>query len=326
MTIDHPLRRALARVCSADTMSRIVDPVLADMRWEDGRATLPGCASLAAALMLHGVISLPRWCAAVWSDDDHAMPRAAGLVAAAALVAGALLIAPSLSHPPYWTGMSFVSFAIVLAPQAFALSLPLAVIIAVPLALRRLRITARLIRRTLLLCGLVMAATYAVITWAMPNANQSFRVMVSRALGSRVVHVPRGVIETDWKTLRQQIRELRRTDNGRRAAAQLEYAYQSRVAVVVAAVPLGLAGLAISTWRFGRRRPVLTGAGVLIVYWALMAYEERTARALIAAGGLLPEYLCPWTPNAILLIASAAAILRSRQFLPPSPARSSPVA
>jgi hypothetical protein len=52
MTSDHPLRRALARLCSADTMSRIVDPIFADMRFEDGRASLRGCASLTGALTL----------------------------------------------------------------------------------------------------------------------------------------------------------------------------------------------------------------------------------------------------------------------------------
>ena len=56
MTRDHPLRRALARFCSADTMSRIVDPIFADMRFEDGRATVRGSASLTRALTLHAVM------------------------------------------------------------------------------------------------------------------------------------------------------------------------------------------------------------------------------------------------------------------------------
>jgi hypothetical protein len=42
MTSNHPLRRLLARVCSPETMSRIVDPVFADMRREDGRVTWRG--------------------------------------------------------------------------------------------------------------------------------------------------------------------------------------------------------------------------------------------------------------------------------------------
>lgn len=31
MTSAHPLRRLLARVCSTDTMARVVDPTLADI-------------------------------------------------------------------------------------------------------------------------------------------------------------------------------------------------------------------------------------------------------------------------------------------------------
>ena len=34
MTINHPIRRFLALLCSDDTMARVVDPVLADIRWE----------------------------------------------------------------------------------------------------------------------------------------------------------------------------------------------------------------------------------------------------------------------------------------------------
>jgi hypothetical protein len=40
-------------------MSRIVDPILADVRWEDGRVTVRGVAALAKALALHAVMSFP---------------------------------------------------------------------------------------------------------------------------------------------------------------------------------------------------------------------------------------------------------------------------
>jgi lipopolysaccharide export LptBFGC system permease protein LptF len=319
MTIDHPLRRTLAQFCSADTMSRIVDPILADMRWEHGRATLRGCTALGNALALHTVMSLPRWCAAVWSDDDYAIPKAVGFVAIAAVLAGALLIAPPLWHGPHVKSMSVVFFAVLLVPQAFAVSLPLAISVAIPLALRRLHLNARLIRRTLLLSGMVAVMTFAVVTWAVPDANQAFRIATFRAVnGSSQVTLLRGPMETDWTTLRRQIEGLRRADASGVAAARLEYAYQLRLAIGVAAVPLGLAGLAISTFGFGRRRPLLTGIGVLSAYWVLMAFEESAAKRLITTGGLFPEYLCPWTPNLILLIAAIATLLSRRAPQPPA--------
>jgi hypothetical protein len=97
MTSGHPLHRVLANVCSADTMSRVVDPIFADMRWEDGRMTWRGCVALVKALTLHAATSLPGWCAAVWADDEHAIPQAAGFVlVGAALAAALLLISPTI--------------------------------------------------------------------------------------------------------------------------------------------------------------------------------------------------------------------------------------
>ena len=52
MTIDHPVRRLLARVCSPDTLARVVDPTLADLRWESGRLTCRGYLTLAKALLV----------------------------------------------------------------------------------------------------------------------------------------------------------------------------------------------------------------------------------------------------------------------------------
>ena len=316
MTIDHPLRRALARVCSTATMSRVVDPIFADMRWEDGRASLRGCVALAKALTLHGVTSLPRWCAGVLSDDDHAMPRAAGFVVVGAVLVGVLLIAPALLRGPHMRGMSPVSLAILLVPQAFALSLPLAIIVAVPLALRRRPVNARLIRRMLLLSGLVAVMTFALITWALPEANQAFRVATYRANGGRPVNLTRGPMETGWTTLRHQIQDLRRTKGGGSAAASLEYAYQLRLAIVVAAVPLGFAGVAIATCGFGRRRPLITAVGVSVGYWGLLMIQESTAKTLMNTGGFFPQYLCPWTPNIIVLLMASALIYSS---MPPEP-------
>jgi lipopolysaccharide export LptBFGC system permease protein LptF len=124
-------------------------------------------------------------------------------------------------------------------------------------------------------------------------------------------------METDWTSLRRQIENLRRDADGI-PAARLEYAYQLRLAIGVAAIPLGLAGLAISTFVVGRRRPLLTGIGVLFAYWVFMMVEETTAKRLITTGGFYPEYLCPWTPNLIVVIAATAVLFSRRSGHPPT--------
>jgi lipopolysaccharide export LptBFGC system permease protein LptF len=306
----------LARVCSAETMSRVVDPIFADMRWEDGRATVLGCASLAKALAVHAITSVPGWGAALWADDDYAMPKAAAFVIATALIAAVPLLAPPLVGVPRHRGMSPMTVAVTLLPQALALTLPASLLVAIPLALSQL--SGRLIRRTLLLSTVVVAANYLVVVHAVPDANQSFREAAARTLPATAqVNLVRGPMEMHLSDLRRQIDDLKRTRGGEASARRLEYTYQLRLAIVAAAIPLAVAGLVVAPLRRGSRR-VLLAIGILVAYWALMASDERAVQALIDSGGFIPEYLCAWTPNAILLIVSCAILAVRHTRIRPS--------
>src|SRR3954470_24584992 len=79
-------RRLLAQFCSAETMTRIVDPTLADARFEDGRLTWRGCLTLVRALGAHAVVSAPGFVARSWRDDQHAVPRFLALSLSTAVV------------------------------------------------------------------------------------------------------------------------------------------------------------------------------------------------------------------------------------------------
>ena len=140
MTANHPLRRFLARICSAETMARVVDPTLADIRWESGRPFWLGCLSLAKALLIHAIASTPGELSHAWSDDERAIPKAAAFVTAAALFAAVPLMAPPLLNA-ISLGRTF-SFDVAvllpsLVPQALALTLPAALLLAFPVAFRR---------------------------------------------------------------------------------------------------------------------------------------------------------------------------------------------
>ncbi len=314
MTSDHPLRRVLASLCSGETMTRIVDPILADMRWADCRPTVSGCLALMKALALHAFTTLPAWSASVWTDDDRAISKVAGLVVAVAVLASIPLIAPPLLQVHQLpTPSSVMLFTLV--PQAFALALPSSLAIAIPVALRRVRLNARLLRRTILFSFIVATATCGVIGWIMPDANQRFREAVYLAHGGGQVALGRGPNEASFGTLRRQIADLHHVRGGEPAAATLERNYQTRAALAFAAVPLGAAGLAICAMAIGRRHPVLTGIGVLTLYWVLMTFEQREATASIRDGYFFAVYLCAWTPNLVMLIVSFA-ILRVGQSPP----------
>ena len=156
MTIDHPIRRFLARVCSDDTMARVVDPTLADMRWESGRPTWPGYLALAKALMVHSVVSTPAVLSRTWSDDERAIPKAAAFAIAAASVAALPLHGSDLSWTRYPNSRRALPVdrrsPLLLLPQgADCLTLPAALLLAIPLAFRRQHPSARLARRAVAL-------------------------------------------------------------------------------------------------------------------------------------------------------------------------------
>jgi hypothetical protein len=321
MTSAHPLRRALARFCSSETMTRVVDPIFADIRFEDARVTLRGGAALAKALALHGLTSIPSWFAAACSDDDYAMTKVALLVAALGILTAIPFVANTVMHFAQFKSVSLVSLGILVLPSMLVVSLPSSLVVAVPLALRRVRLTRRLFRRTLLMSALTVVGTCGVVTFLVPETNQSFRVKTYRAMNGRG-DLARGPNEEGWTSLRREIAYLSHTHGeGHVAAALLENTYQLRLAIVAAALPLGFTGLAICASNLGRRRPLAIGVTVGALYWTSMWLEQDAAKALISSGPFFPAYLgawIAWTPNVVLLIA-ASAILRVRDSALPAP-------
>ena len=302
MTASHPLRRLLARVCSADTMARVVDPTLADIRWESTRAAWLGYVSLVKALAFHAVISLPAITRRAWSEDDHAMPRIAMVSFAAALVGAAPLLAMPLREL-HDAGRFQGGLVVTLLPQALILTVPAALLFAVPVGLRHRRRSPRLARRTMALAFVLALITLALVV-AMPRANQAFRVLVSGD-----PNVQPGPAEKGFAALREQIDVLNLTPGGRVVARQLEFSYQIRLALAFAPLPIGLLALGISGSPAGIRRPWLIGGTALLAYASGM-FPLAIAIGLLLRASSAPPLLIAWLPNA--LTATIALVLLSR--------------
>jgi hypothetical protein len=312
MTVDHPIRRLLARVCSSDTMARVVDPTLADMRVEGHHWR--GYAALVRALALHTVMSAPGAMARMWSDDERALPRAIAACVTITLVVSAPLIAIPAheAHFSWYAGL-------MLAPQALALALPASLLVAVPLASRQASNRRRILVRGLALSALCAAATFALITRAIPDANQAFRVEVMKKIAPREVHLPRGPMEMTLHELREQIDALRLTPGGARVARRLEYAYQVKLALSAIALPLGLLAAAVTIAARGRWRPLLGGVGGTIGYVVLMFTLDGLAERLITRSATVPAAAIAWMPAAAIAAAGAAILLRTQRRRPDHP-------
>ncbi len=302
------LRRLLARICSGPTMDRLVDPILSDIDVESGRPRWQGYLALARALAVQAVIALPGAAFRVWTDDDHALPRAVGALASTTvLLTAALMVIPVRADR--WLG-AWQSL-LWLSPPALVLSLPASLFIAIPLAFRRATRPARVIVRGLMLSALCVAATFVLDTRVMPETNQAYRVELARRVAPRAIHLERGPNEMSLRELRERIAALSVTPGGVRAARRIEQLYHLRLVLGIVAMPLGLVAIAIALSSRGRARPLLAGACAVVAYAVLFVPAQMAILWLIVRFEAIPPFMAVWTPPVALLATAAMAVQRS---------------
>ena len=306
MTIDHPVRRLLARLCSDRTMALVVDPVLADIRWERGPRWL-GYLALVRALSLHAVLSFPGTVSRLWTDDERALPRAV----AACTVTAILFMAPLVAVPAQSALQLSWRAVLFLVPQALAVALPPSLIIAIPLAFRHATSARRLAVRGFALALVCAVATFVVITRLVPDANQEFRVEAASLVGAERANLPRGPIEMTQGELRERIEILSLTPGGVPVARRLEYVYQMKIALGAIAVPLGALGIALAMSGLGRRRPVAIGALCVIAYVVVSFPIEFATGLLMVRFVSVPPAVFAWMPAAIVAMIAGVALRRS---------------
>jgi hypothetical protein len=322
MTNNHPVRRLLARLWSAETMSRIVDPTLADMRFERSRPSWRGYVTLTRALVAHSIVSTPGMLVRGWSDDQQGLPRAV----AACLIVTAILVAPLVAMPIRQTAwLNPVRAFMLLSPQAIAVALPASLLLAIPLGFRRTTNRRRLVVRSLALSLLSAAAALVLIMNVVPDANQAFRLQVAERVGADRVHFERGPMEMTQGELRGRIEVLRHTVGevsyirpGRgpspvpvgEVVRRFEYAYHLKLAMAVIAVPVGLLAIAAALSRCGRARPILVGTACLCLYiLTIFQLDAMAERFLIESAAVSPAVLA-WTPSLLLLLIAVAFVRR----------------
>jgi hypothetical protein len=303
MTIDHPIRRVLSRICSAETMASIVDPILADITWERGRPAWRGYADLIAALLIHGVTSVPEVMSSIWSGDRHALPKAALLCGVVALPSTVLLTLAPLSgyDDADWTSL------LLLMPQALVLSLPSALLAAIPIALRGVVVQARVVRRMLTL-ALSLVAVTLVLMWTVPKTNQAFREHIA---GQPVAP---GSNERGFTELRAEIRLARQIGGNDATVRRLEHRYQTLVALICAPLPLTLLALGLAASRAGRRWPIATGLSGTALYYAVVPSSSMAAWWLLRES-VIPPTAIAWIPN-VLMLTLAAVLFQKRACFP----------
>jgi lipopolysaccharide export LptBFGC system permease protein LptF len=231
-------------------------------------------------------------------------------------------------------GEAGIRLVLTRVPQALSLSIPIALTLGLAAALGGRIVSTHVRFRLAALAIACSVMVFCDLAWAVPAANQSFRIRTSRLFAQQ-----RGDVEhwsapppgpSEW-TLGHYRRELQRERNSSLLPytslpwprfgrdRELEYSYYFRwlfptASIVLALVILSLVG----------QRPIRRWLLVAIAFAALFGYYVLLflARALAVGRELRPIVLTVWSPNVVFLLISIVLMLSSRRRLDRRPASS----
>jgi lipopolysaccharide export LptBFGC system permease protein LptF len=290
-------------------MERIVDPVLIDIKAEPARARWAGYLDLARALALNAISTPPRH----WLGNDAAvLRRLAGLSAVfgllLALLSNTVAFWPLLGRPGLTSGVWFLW----LLPSTLAMSIPAALLIAVPAVLKDRAADRVLMIRALTLALIYAAALFVLVGWAVPEANQSFRTAVAGK------PVPRGPGELSFAEARRDIGTAKTYVVSEAQLRRLEFTYHSRLSVVLAPVSLMMLALALARRTTTKRHPYRTGFLALLAYAVFIGFARGLTVVTFSRGSLSPLVLA-WGPSVTLAVIGVLALYFSAIATPAKP-------
>lgn len=300
------LRALVVAYFDQATAERILLPAIADLQHElaetRGRSRpARAFARLCAYAAFWRAFGL---CLASRSDQVHRVVRWQTILGGAAVFAvstPALTLQPLLRVRRDGGGWSL---ALLLLPSAVAVTLPLSALGAGLVATRFRRIAERrrpFVRPVVTYGAVATALSFVVMAWAVPSANQAYRVQAYQAFRAwSGVKAPPSFIPTKGYP-EMTMGELR--DARRRAvlqarweqAEQASYYVHLKGAIPAAALAFGLATLALAPARRRPRFPILGGVllGCLtaFVYYVLMYVFRAQVWAMA-----VPAWLGAWAP------------------------------
>ena len=310
------LRSFAASWCGRDTMTRVIDPLIADLQLEHEEAARAGRRWKArlvravawVAFIKVVVICVSRdgisWHGTSAADDRRVLARVLAWSGAIMMVVIALLELPYVSVYAValseLTPMRFVY----LIPQGISLALPIGATLGVVLGLGGRAISARVRVFCLAFAVLASVAAFVNLGWVTPAANQAFRVLVSG--GS----VEPGIGELPLGQLVGEIQKF----NHEPAFAQLGYLLalsfdlHSRIALSFSPLVFVLFAFSILSVTAARRWMLVVAACVaffsyyMFLLGARSLVFDRTAQAYVAA----------WFPNVAIALMAGTIALRRR--------------
>lgn len=282
------LRTMASRVCSATTMARFVDPVLADLQmehaqavregrtWKRCRVLLAGYVAFAKVSLLCGLFSTRQAWRNWNAEDGCGLSRVVLQTVAVIIGVSVLLGIPELLRLP--------DMAPYLLPAILALSVPVGLAIGTTLGVSRRPRSRRLIAAILLIAAVTSVFSLANIGWLTPASNQLYR---ERFIGRPAA---RGHNELT-------LTELRRSTEGP-YPLRAPFVYHARLALAAAPLTFAIFSLVIATRRHLTRWAAMIVVSAGVVCYFLISISRNTD------WGLLPASLAAWLPQILLVMAT----------------------
>jgi Lipopolysaccharide export system permease LptF/LptG len=299
------LHRLAARICSAKTLERAVEPTIADLQKEyvdakhqsRSRRVVRLLTGYLAVLKVIAMTAIEKPLGA--DDERHALIRtfawAAGAIVCASGVVLVLTVVALRGMPPYYTAL--------MTPMMLPIAIPIGLTLGIAFGLSG-RTVSRHTRNTVLVGALLATVvSYSTVTWGIAFASQSFRQSMSNAVGAHI-RVSKGLHEISVSEAQRE-RTLAPGGDPMGMPRRLAWTYHIQLAMSFAAPVLAL--LALGVIGRGARRAVVLGA--CAGYYILLVAGER----LVYQG--LPAIVGAWLPNAIF-VATATYVMSLRR--PPS--------
>ena len=305
------LRSFTRRICTADTLQRVVDPLIADLQfehastmragrpWRARRHQLAGYLAFWKTLGIHAsrvsVGAVLAWVTA----DDYAIGRTIGF-SAAAITAMTLLLAllPFSQVERRVTTVPAGTLFVYLLPQAVPLAIAFGLPLGIVTALRGRPVTRRVVWPVLAIAVGCATISFIVSGWVLPATNQAFRLLVSGrpflARGANELTLPEVTARLAWLHRRAAMNDI----------LAFAFSYHARLAASVAPIIMTL--FALSLWTVTRRTAVSSD----IIALALIVYVGYGAVVVIGpalSGGWPPVWAYVWFPN--MFFAAITGIL-----------------
>jgi hypothetical protein len=308
----HPgnrLRAMAARVCSAKTMERLIDPVVGDMQTEYAEAIRQGRVWRSRRVRVAGYAAFWKVMAVIvcegsmhdrTADDRQALRRMIGFSISGIVVATLLLTVLGFTGSRGWTQATPVNqtrFLLFLVPQALPIALPVGLLMGI-LQGSAARPISRRSQGTLLLMALVCSvASFATMAWLIPAGSQAY--------WGRIVARDQFPNELPLGELRQRVDSYVATPmEGSNTARNLRLTYHQRWALSGAALVFALFALSVvPRGPVGRSFPFVAGFAVCFGYYTVM----WKARNLGMSGGVSP-FIAAWLPNVVFVLGAAALL------------------